>query len=135
MDGKKYIAKKAVNIFGYTVAALVGLAAAVVLFLSVMIVKVDDSSMLPEIEPGSRVIAVRTHFPADIGVSPSVKVGDLVVYRVPYYEIDGKGVYVVRRVSGMNGELVEVSSEEGPAALEKDILSKEKILGKVIYNG
>ena len=35
----------------------------------------------------------------------------------------------------MNGELVEVSSEEGPAALEKDILSKEKILGKVIYNG
>ena len=135
MDGKKYIAKKAVNIFGCAVAALVGLAAAVLLSLSVMVVKVEDSSMLPEIEPGSRVIAVRTHFPADIGVSPSVNVGDLVVYRVPYYEIDGKGVYVVRRVSGMKGELVEVSSEEGPAALEKDILSKEKILGKVIYNG
>ena len=135
MDGRNYIAKKAVNIFGYTVAALVGLAAAVLLFLSMMVVKVEDGSMLPEIEPGSRVIAVRTHFPADIGVSPSVNVGDLVVYRVPYYEIDGKGVYVVRRVSGMNGELVEVSSEEGSAALEKDILSKEKILGKVIYNG
>ena len=69
MDGKKYIAQKAVNIFGYTAAALVGLAVAVLLFLSVMIVKVDDSSMLPEIEPGSRVIAVRTHFPADIGVA------------------------------------------------------------------
>ena len=135
MDGKKYIAQKAVNIFGCAVAALVGLAAAVLLFLSMMVVKVEDGSMLPEIEPGSRVIAVRTHFPADIGVSPSVNVGDLVVYRVPYYEIDGKGVYVVRRVSGMNGELVEVSSEEGSAALEKDILSKEKILGKVIYNG
>lgn len=135
MDGRNYIAKKAVNIFGCAVAALVGLAAAVLLFLSMMVVKVEDGSMLPEIEPGSRVIAVRTHFPADIGVSPSVNVGDLVVYRVPYYEIDGKGVYVVRRVSGMNGELVEVSSEEGSAALEKDILSKEKILGKVIYNG
>ena len=135
MDGKKFAAKKALNIFGYTVAALVGLAAAVLISLSVMVVKVEDSSMLPEIEPGSRVIAVRTHFPADIGVSPSVNVGDLVVYRVPYYEIDGKGVYVVRRVSGMKGELVEVSSEEGTTALEKDILSKEKILGKVIYNG
>ena len=135
MDGRNYIAKKAVNIFGYTVAALVGLAAAVLLFLSMMVVKVEDGSMLPEIEPGSRVIAVRTHFPADIGVSPSVNVGDLVVYRVPYYEIDGKGVYVVRRVSGMNGELVEVSSEEGSAAFDNDILSKEKILGKVIYNG
>ena len=135
MGGKKFAAKKALNIFGCAVAALVGLAAAVLLFLSVMVVKVEDSSMLPEIEPGSRVIAVRTHFPADIGVSPSVNVGDLVVYRVPYYEIDGKGVYVVRRVSGMKGELVEVSSEEGTTALEKDILSKEKILGKVIYNG
>ena len=135
MDGRNYIAKKAVNIFGCAVAALVGLAAAVLLFLSMMVVKVEDGSMLPEIEPGSGGIAVRTHFPADIGVAPSVNVGDLVVYRVPYYEIDGKGVYVVRRVSGMNGELVEISSEEGSAALEKDILSKEKILGKVIYNG
>lgn len=124
---------KAVKAMGYSLAAIIGVAAAVLLFLSVMVVKIEDGSMLPVIEPGDRVIAVRIDLP--VGPVPSLDVGDLVVYRAPYYEIGGKGVYLVRRVSGMNGDMIEVCGEESLAASEKEILSKEKILGKVIYNG
>lgn len=124
---------KAVKAMGYPLAAIIGVAAAVLLFLSAMVVKIEDGSMLPVIEPGDRVIAVRIDLP--VGPAPSLDVGDLVVYRAPYYEIGGKGVYLVRRVSGMNGDMIEVCGEESLAASEKEILSKEKILGKVIYNG
>ena len=57
------------------------------------------------------------------------------VYRAPYYGIDAGGVYLVRRVSGMKDGMVELRCEESMAAMEKELLSKEKILGKVIYNG
>lgn len=124
---------KAVKVIGYPVASIMGIAAAVLLFLSVMVVKIEDGSMLPVIEPGDRVVAVRMDLP--VGPAPSLDVGDLVVYRAPYYEIGGKGVYLVRRVSGMNGDMIEVRCEESLAASEKEILSKEIILGKVIYNG
>ena len=60
-------------------AALVGVAAAVLIFMSFMVVEVEDSFMLPELEPGSSVIAVRTPLPVDIGLKPSVKVGDWLV--------------------------------------------------------
>lgn len=124
---------KAVKAIGYPLAAIIGVAAAVLLFLSVMVVKIEDGSMLPVIEPGERVVAVRMDLP--VGTGPSLDVGDLVVYRAPYYEIGGKSVYLVRRVSGMNGDMIEVCGEESLAGSEKEILSKEKILGKVIYNG
>lgn len=124
---------KAVKAIGYPVAAIMGIAAAVLLFLSVMIVKIEDGSMLPVIEPGDRVVAIRMDLP--MGSVRSLDVGDLVVYMAPYYEIGGKGVYLVRRVSGMNGDMIEVDCEESLPASEKEILSKEKILGKVIYNG
>ena len=74
---------KAVKVMGYPLASLIGVAAAVLLFLSVMVVKIEDGSMLPVIEPGDRVIAVRMDLP--VGPAPSLDVGDMVVYRAPYY--------------------------------------------------
>ena len=132
---KMQLFKRTLKLFGCMAAALVGVAAAVLIFMSFMVVEVEDSFMLPELEPGSSVIAVRTPLPVDIGLKPSVKVGDLVVYRALYYGIDAGGVYLVRRVSGMKDGMVELRCEESMAAMEKELLSKEKILGKVIYNG
>lgn len=124
---------KVVKAIGYPLAAIMGVATAVLLFFSVIVVKTEDGLMLPVIEPGDRVAAVRMDLP--VGIGPSLDVGDLVVYRAPYYETGGKGLYLVRRVSGMNGDMVEVCCEDSLAALEKEIISKEKILGKVIFNG
>ena len=126
------MAKKMVRILACTVAAVTGAAAAVLLFMSVMTVKVEDSSMLPELLPGSRVVALRTDSHVNIFTEPSVSVGDLVVYRAPYYEIGSEGIYRVRRVSGMRNDMIEVCCEGSAAAAEKEVLSKEKILGKVV---
>lgn len=129
------LAKKTAKIFGCTAAALVGLAAAMIVFMSLMVVKVEDISMLPTLEPGSRVIAVRTDLPFKIGYNPSINVGDLVVFRAPYYEIGSDGIYLVRCVSGLKDDMIEVRCEEGSETSKSEIMSKEKILGKVIYNG
>ena len=55
--------KRTLKLFGCMAAALVGVAAAVLIFMSFMVVEVEDSFMLPELEPGSSVIAVRTPLP------------------------------------------------------------------------
>ena len=120
------------RILACTMAAVTGAAATVLLFMSVMTVKVEDSSMLPELLPGSRVVAFRTDSPLNLYNASSIGVGDLVVYRVPYYEVGSEGIYCVRRVSGVKTDMIEVSCERSTATVEKEVLSKEKILGKVV---
>lgn len=133
-----WLTKKVVRILACTAAAVTGTAAAMLLFMSVMTVKVEDSSMLPELLPGSRVVAIRTDSPLNIYDASYIGVGDLVVYRVPYYDVGSEGVYCVRRVSGVKADMIEVSRGGNAGSAEKEVLSREKISGKVVkvlYNG
>lgn len=133
-----WLTKKVVRILACTAAAVTGTAAAMLLFMSVMTVKVEDSSMLPELLPGSRVVAVRTDSPLNIYDASYIGVGDLIVYRVPYYDVGSEGAYCVRRVSGVKADMIEVSRGGNAGSAEKEVLSREKISGKVVkvlYNG
>lgn len=133
-----WLTKKVVRILSCVAAAAAGVSVAVLLFMSVMTVKVEDSSMLPELLPGSRVVAIRTDSPLNIYDASSIGPGDMVVYRVPYYDVGSEGVYRVRRVSGINRDMIEVSRGGNAGSSEKEVLSKEKISGKVVkvlYNG
>ena len=133
-----WLTKKVVRILACTAAAVTGTAAAMLLFMSVMTVKVEDSSMLPELLPGSRVVAIRTDSPLNIYDASYIGVGDLVVYRVPYYDVGSEGVYCVRRVSGVKADMIEISRGGNAGSAEKEVLSREKISGKVVkvlYNG
>ncbi|MGN0734486.1 MAG: S26 family signal peptidase [Anaerovoracaceae bacterium] len=133
-----WLRKNVLRILACTVAAVTGIAAAMLLFMSVMTVKVEDSSMLPELLPGSRVVAVRTDSPLNIYDASSIGVGDMVVYRVPYYDVGSEGVYCVRHVSGVKADMIEVSRGGNAGSAEKEVLSREKISGKVVkvlYNG
>ena len=127
-----WLTKKVVRILACTAAAVTGTAAAMLLFMSVMTVKVEDSSMLPELLPGSRVVAIRTDSPLNIYDASYIGVGDLVVYRVPYYDVGSEGVYCVRRVSGVKADMIEVSRGGNAGSVEKEVLSREKISGKVV---
>lgn len=133
-----WLTKKVVRILSCIAAAAAGVSVAVLLFMSVMTVKVEDSSMLPELLPGSRVVAIRTDSPLNIYDASSIGPGDMVVYRVPYYDVGSECVYRVRRVSGINRDMIEVSRGGNAGSSEKEVLSKEKISGKVVkvlYNG
>ena len=133
-----WLTKKVVRILACTAAAVTGTAAAMLLFMSLMPVKVEDSSMLPELLPGSRVVAIRTDSPLNIYDASYIGVGDLVVYRVPYYDVGSEGVYCVRRVSGVKADMIEISRGGNAGSAEKEVLSREKISGKVVkvlYNG
>ena len=107
-------------------AVLAGAAAALWLFSSFMVIEVESTNMLPLLEPGQKVIASRT----DI---EEFQQGDLIVYEAPYYCTDGEGRYIIRCVSGVRNEKIEVTA--GTYALEhqdREVIEKDIILGKVI---
>ena len=61
-----------------------------------------------------------------------LETGDLVVYKAPYYHIDGQGMYLVRRISGIRNDMVEVTADAQVPRAETEIIEKDIILGKVI---
>ena len=122
------------NIFktiGAATAALAGIAAALMLFFGLTVAEVEDSSMLPELEPGEKVLVLR----CDTGDFASPSVGDIVLYETPYYEIGEKGSLMLRRITGINGDRVELRCDAGIDSERTETIKKERILGKVIYHG
>ena len=116
---------------GAITAALAGTAAALALFFSFMIAEVEDSSMLRELEPGEKVLVLR----CDTVDFTFPSVGDIVLYEAPYYEIGEKESTMLGRVTGINGDRVEVGRDTGIDLGKTETIKKEKILGKVIYHG
>lgn len=108
-------------------AALIGAVGALWLAANYMVVEVEGSLMLPDLEPGRYLVASRTD-------CENLNPGDLVVYKSPYYSTDGRGQYLIRRISGIKNHLIEVTT--GPlSGAETEIIEKDMILGKVIENG
>ena len=116
---------------GAATAALAGIAAALMLFFGLTVAEVEDSSMLPELEPGEKVLVLR----CDTGDFASPSVGDIVLYETPYYEIGEKGSLMLRRITGINGDRVELRCDGGIDSERTETIKKERILGKVIYRG
>ena len=116
---------------GAATAALAGIAAALMLFFGLTVAEVEDSSMLPELEPGEKVLVLR----CDTGDFASPSVGDIVLYETPYNEIGEKGSLMLRRITGINGDRVELRCDAGIDSERTETIKKERILGKVIYHG
>ena len=116
---------------GAATAALAGIAAALMLFFGLTVAEVEDSSMLPELEPGEKVLVLR----CDTGDFASPSVGDIVLYETPYYEIGEKGSLMLRRITGINGDRVDLRCAAGIDSERTETIKKERILGKVIYHG
>ena len=116
---------------GAATAALAGIAAALMLFFGLTVAEVEDSSMLPELEPGEKVLVLR----CNTGDFASPSVGDIVLYETPYYEIGEKGSLMLRRITGINGDRVELRCDAGIDSERTETIKKERILGKVIYHG
>lgn len=116
---------------GAVTAALAGIAAALMLFFGLTVAEVEDSSMLPELEPGEKVLVLR----CDTADFASPSVGDIVLYETPYYEIGEKGSLMLRRITGINGDRVELRCDAGIDSERTETIKKERILGKVIYHG
>lgn len=108
-------------------AALLGIAAGMVLFSVITVIQVDGSSMLPTIEPGTKVIVEK------IGTE-SIAIGDVVVYEAPLYDTTGEGKFLVRRVKRMQGDCLLLGCDAQTVESVSVVVKKNKIMGKVIGN-
>lgn len=109
--------------------AALGTAAGVILFSSLMVVKVEGSSMLPALEPGDRVLILQESLLTGV---PEIQVGDLVVYEAPYYTTDGEGLQKIRRITGTRGSWLRLNCDVKTVKDQEMLLRTEEIQGKVI---
>lgn len=112
-----------------TVSALVGLFMAMVVYTTFGFVRIESAEMMPVLEPGKHVLVEKN------SDSCEYNVGDIIVYEVPFFDINEEGRYAVRRIAGKNDDVLEVGSEQGLLRGEKEIVNIDKIFGKVIWNG
>ncbi len=109
--------------------AALGTAAGVILFSSLMVVKVEGSSMLPALEPGDHVLVLQESLLTGV---PEIQVGDLVVYEAPYYTTDGEGLQKIRRITGTRGSWLRLNCDVKTVKDQETLLRTEEIQGKVI---
>ena len=109
--------------------AALGTAAGIILFSSLMVVKVEGSSMLPALEPGDHVLILQESLLTGV---PEIQVGDLVVYEAPYYTTDGEGLQKIRRITGTRGSWLRLNCDVKTVKDQEMLLRTEEIQGKVI---
>lgn len=105
-------------------AALLGFGLALGLFCSFALVRVESSDMLPTLEPGDHVWINKWK-------KDDLAVGDLVLYKAPYYEIDG-AQYPLRRVVGIRDGWIKVGCDADLVSDSTQMIPAEYVVGKAI---
>lgn len=108
-------------------AALLGAGLAAGLFCSFTLVRVQDSTMLPALEPGDYVLINKWN-------RTDLAVGDLVLYKAPCYDIDG-AQYPLRRVTGIREGWIKVGCDAALAQDSTQMIPAEYVVGTVICAG
>lgn len=110
--------------FFYVMSAVLGICIAITLHLSFMVVEARGTKMLPTIEPEQTVLVCL--------MDKSVKSGDVIAYKKPFYDLDGEGYIAFRRVKEVQEEGLLLTCDMQLAVEQEDYVSKEDILGKVV---
>lgn len=109
-------------------SALLGAVLGVVLSACLMVTEVAGSDMLPSLEPGEKVLVLRSAF------VNAYESGDLVVYQAPYYTADGGDDQLIRRVTGIRGSWIRLNCD-AKTARDREVLAEPgQLLGKVIFS-
>ena len=112
--------------FGFFAAA--GIALGIGVFSVLDVVTVEGSTMMPQLEPGDRLLVLRRSAMGEI------QTGDLVVYEAPYYTTDGEGLEKVRRVTGSRGSWLRLNCDVKTVTNQEVLVSRDEILGKVVFH-
>lgn len=107
-------------------SAVIGIAAAIIVHCSFMIVEIDSSYMLPTFEPEQKVLIFL------LADKDEIKEGDLIAYEPPFYQIDGGSGPLVRRVSKVYGGSFELKCDAELTEENGLMINGEDILGTVI---
>ena len=109
-------------------SALLGAGLGVVLSACLMVTEVAGSDMLPSLEPGERILVLRSAF------VDAYETGDLVVYQAPYYTADSGDDRLVRRVTGIRGSWVRLNCDAKTTRDQEVLAEPDQLLGKVIFS-
>jgi nickel-type superoxide dismutase maturation protease len=86
-------------------------------------VHIDGLSMVPELAPGDRLLAVKL---------PVLEPGDIVVFADP----EEMERYLIKRVTRLHAETIEVEGDNAAASRDSRCfgpISRRQVLGRVLY--
>lgn len=125
---KEKMGKKICRVMGWVLAALMGVASAAALFASFSWISVEDSAMLPTLQPGQHVLIRKICL-------QDVSKGDLVFCKQEFFEA-GTAEYRIRRVCRITEQEVELGCDQKLVRKpeSEETLKRDAIIGKVIGN-
>ena len=108
----------------YIMSALIGIGLGILLHCSFMIVEAQGCYMLPSILPEQKVIVSL--------INEEINPEDVVAFYPPYYNLEGEGNIVFRRVEKVDGDTLILVCDAATTQREETRLSIDKVLGKAI---
>ena len=116
------------KIFALGFSALLGAGLGFLLSASLMTAEVSGSDMLPSLEPGERVLVLRSAF------VDAYAPGELVLYQAPYYTADAGDDLLIRRITGIRGSWIRLDCDARTTRNREVLAKQEELLGRVIFS-
>lgn len=114
------------RVFLSVFSAFSGICLAVAVHCSFMTVEVHSSLMLPDIEPGQKVVVFLLEKERDI------QKGDVVAFKPAFYTVGDEDGILLRKVREVKDDRVVLSCGEKATRKDEVEISKSDILGRAI---
>lgn len=114
--------------------SLLGIVVGVIVFSSLKVVQVRSTVMMPELEPGEKILIRKDFALMGFMGESQIEVGDLVLYDAPYYTTDGEGLLKIRRVTGVKGGWLRLDCDAETVSDQEILVRRDAIKGKVIFH-
>ncbi|MBQ9961000.1 MAG: S24/S26 family peptidase [Firmicutes bacterium] len=107
-------------------AAVLGIMGAMLVHGSLMVVEQENSEMLPDIEPGQKVLVYL--------LEKDYSKGDIVAFTPPYYTVGGSGVMLLC-IDHIENDTFTLVSGDYAVSDSKMKVERKDILGKAVFYG
>lgn len=114
--------------------SLLGIVVGVIVFSNLKVVQVRSTVMMPELEPGEKILIRKDAALMGFMGDSQIEVGDLVLYEAPYYTTDGEGLLKIRRVTGVKGSWLRLDCDVETVSEQEIFVRRDAIKGKVIFH-
>lgn len=114
--------------------SLLGIVVGVIVFSSLKVVQVRSTVMMPELEPGEKILIRKDSALMGLMGDSQIEVGDLVLYEAPCYTTDDEGLMKIRRVTGVRGSWLRLDCDAETVSEQEILVRRDAIKGKVIFH-
>ena len=109
----------------WSLSAIIAVGLALVISVSFEVIEIEDWQMVQSSNDGEKALVYKLH-------PEMISAGDLVLCRIPYYEMGTSGRYGVRRVVAVDKDKVKIDYSLESNSSSAAEIQRSDILGRVL---